>query len=80
MQMLAGGVVLLIVGASSGELGRVDLSAVTTRSALSLAYLVVFGSLVGFTAYAWLLRVCTPAAVATYAYVNPMVAMFLGPR
>ncbi len=78
MQMLAGGVVLLIIGASSGELGRVDLSAVTTRSALSLAYLVMFGSLVGFTAYAWLLRVCTPAAVATYAYVNPMVAMFLG--
>ena len=78
MQMLAGGVVLAIVGVSSGELGRVDVGAITTRSALSLGYLIVFGSLVGFTAYAWLLRVCTPAAVATYAYVNPMVAMFLG--
>lgn len=78
MQMLAGGVVLAIVGVSSGELARLDVAAVTTRSTLSLGYLIVFGSLVGFTAYAWLLRVCTPAAVATYAYVNPMVAMFLG--
>ncbi|HJR68289.1 MAG TPA: EamA family transporter [Gemmatimonadaceae bacterium] len=78
MQMLAGGVVLTIVGLSSGELGQFDVADVTTRSALSIAYLIVFGSLVGFTAYSWLLRVCTPAAVATYAYVNPMVAMFLG--
>jgi drug/metabolite transporter (DMT)-like permease len=78
MQMLAGGLALLLVGVTSGELGRLDVAAVTTRSALSVAYLIVFGSLVGFTAYAWLLRVCTPAAVATYAYVNPMVAMFLG--
>jgi drug/metabolite transporter (DMT)-like permease len=78
MQMLAGGVVLSIVGVSSGELGRLDLAAVTTRSILSLGYLIVFGSLVGFTAYAWLLRKCSPAAVATYAYVNPIVAMLLG--
>ena len=78
MQLLAGGIVLFIVGVSSGELGRFDVAAVTTRSAVSVAYLIVFGSLIGFTAYAWLLRVCTPAAVATYAYVNPMVAMFLG--
>jgi len=78
MQMLAGGIVLLIVGVSSGELGRLDVGGVTTRSLFALGYLTVFGSLVGFTAYAWLLRVCAPAAVATYAYVNPMVAMFLG--
>ena len=78
MQMLAGGIALLVIGVTSGELGRLDLAAVTARSALSLGYLIVFGSLVGFTAYAWLLRVCTPAAVATYAYVNPMVAMLLG--
>jgi drug/metabolite transporter (DMT)-like permease len=78
MQMLAGGVVLFIVGVSSGEIGRFDLAAVTTRSMLSLGYLIVFGSLVGFTAYAWLLRKCSPAAVATYAYVNPIVAMLLG--
>ena len=78
MQMLAGGIALLIVGAFTGELARLDVGAVSPRSALSLGYLIVFGSLVGFTAYAWLLRVCTPAAVATYAYVNPMVAMLLG--
>ena len=78
MQMLAGGVALYMVGALNGELGQLDLSAVTTRSALSVGYLIVFGSLIGYTAYAWLLRVCTPAAVATYAYVNPMVAMLLG--
>lgn len=78
MQMLAGGIALFIVGVSSGELGRLDVGEITTRSAVSLAYLIVFGSLVGFTAYAWLLRASTPAAVATYAYVNPMVAMFLG--
>ena len=78
MQMLAGGLALYVVGAFTGELGRLDLSAVTTRSAVSVLYLIVFGSLVGYTAYAWLLRVCTPAAVATYAYVNPIVAMLLG--
>ena len=78
MQMLAGGLALWLVGVSSGELGRFDLAGVTMRSLLSLGYLIVFGSLVGFTAYAWLLRVCTPAAVATYAYVNPIVAMLLG--
>lgn len=78
MQMLAGGLALYLVGAMNGELGRVDLSAVTMRSGLSVGYLIVFGSLIGYTAYAWLLRVCTPAAVATYAYVNPMVAMLLG--
>ena len=78
MQMLAGGIVLVMVGVVSGEPARLDLTAVTTRSALSLGYLIVFGSLIGFTAYAWLLRVCTPAAVATYAYVNPIVAMLLG--
>jgi drug/metabolite transporter (DMT)-like permease len=78
MQMLAGGIALLVVGVTTGEFGRLDVGAVTTRSALSLGYLIIFGSLIGFTAYAWLLRVSTPAAVATYAYVNPVVAMLLG--
>jgi drug/metabolite transporter (DMT)-like permease len=78
MQMLAGGIVLYAVGLFSGEIGRLELASVTTRSMLALGYLIVFGSLVGFTAYAWLLRACTPAAVATYAYVNPIVAMLLG--
>ncbi|MGQ0714979.1 MAG: EamA family transporter [Gemmatimonadaceae bacterium] len=78
MQMLAGGVALYMAGIATGELGQVDLAGITTRSMLSVLYLIVFGSLIGYTAYAWLLRVCTPAAVATYAYVNPIVAMVLG--
>jgi drug/metabolite transporter (DMT)-like permease len=76
--MLAGGIALFVMGFSSGEWSRLDLTAVSGLSLLSVLYLIVFGSLVGFTAYAWLLRVCSPAAVATYAYVNPVVAMLLG--
>lgn len=78
MEMLAGGALLLALGVARGELGVLDLSAVSAKSALALAYLVVFGSLVGFTAYVWLLRVSTPSRVSTYAYVNPVVAVLLG--
>jgi drug/metabolite transporter (DMT)-like permease len=78
VQMLAGGVALLVVGLAAGELARLDLAAASTRSLLSLLYLVIAGSLIGFTAYTYLLQVSTPAKVATYAYVNPIVAVFLG--
>lgn len=78
MQMLAGGVLLLLAGTALGEWGTLDLSAVTLKSALALAYLIVFGALVAFSAYIWLLRVSTAARVSTYAYVNPVVALFLG--
>jgi drug/metabolite transporter (DMT)-like permease len=78
MEMLAGGAVLLILGAATGELGQVHLRAISQRSALALFYLIVFGSLVAFTAYIWLLRHAPVARVATYAYVNPVVAVFLG--
>jgi drug/metabolite transporter (DMT)-like permease len=78
MEMLAGGAGLLLLGTLTGEWGQVDLGAVTTRSLLSLGYLVVFGSLVGFAAYTWLLRVAPTALVSTYAYVNPLVAILLG--
>jgi drug/metabolite transporter (DMT)-like permease len=78
VQMLAGGVALLALGAIAGELGRLDLAAASTRSLLSLLYLFTAGSLVGFTAYTYLLQVSTPAKVSTYAYVNPVVAVFLG--
>jgi drug/metabolite transporter (DMT)-like permease len=78
VQMLAGGAALFVAGTLAGELARLDLSAASTRSLLSLAYLVVFGSLIGFTAYTYLLQVSTPAKVSTYAYVNPIVAVFLG--
>lgn len=78
LQMLWGGLFLLIAGGVAGEWVGIDSGAVTPRSALALAYLVVFGSLVGFSAYIWLLRVSTPARVSTYAYVNPVVALALG--
>lgn len=78
MEMLGGGLGLVVAGAVAGEWHRLDLAAVSPRSILAVAYLVIFGSLVGFTAYIWLLRVTTPPLVATYAYVNPVVAVFLG--
>jgi drug/metabolite transporter (DMT)-like permease len=78
MQMLAGGSLLLVVALVAGEPARVDLAAVSVRSALAVLYLIVFGSLIGYSAYMWLLRVVSPARVATYAYVNPLVAVLLG--
>jgi drug/metabolite transporter (DMT)-like permease len=78
MQMLAGGLMLTIVAAVSGELGRVHPSAISLESWLGLAYLVAAGSLLGFTAYMWLLRVAPTSLVGTYAYVNPVVAVLLG--
>lgn len=78
MQQLAGGALLLGAATLSGEWGRLDLAEASARSVLSLGYLVVFGSLVGFSAYIWLLRHVAPALVSTYAYVNPVVAVFLG--
>jgi drug/metabolite transporter (DMT)-like permease len=78
MQMLAGGVVLLLVGLATGEFAELRIDTYSVRSLLAFGYLIVFGSLVGFTAYIWLLRVSTPAKVATYAYVNPVVAVLLG--
>lgn len=78
MEMLGGGALLIVAGVATGEVGRFAPHAVSVRSALALLYLVAFGSLVGFTAYVWLLRVATPSAVSTYAYVNPVVAVFLG--
>ena len=78
MEMLAGGVALGIAGIVAGELGDIDLGGVSFASLMGLLYLVVFGSLVGFTAYAWLLRVARTSLVSTYAYVNPIVAVFLG--
>ncbi len=78
MQMLAGGSLLVLLGALMGELWQLDLRAVSLRSLGGLLYLITFGSLIGYTSYIWLLRVSTPARVSTYAYVNPVVAVFLG--
>jgi drug/metabolite transporter (DMT)-like permease len=78
MQMLAGGVLLLAVSLFVGEPGRFEMTQVSWASGLSLLYLIVFGSLIGFSTYMWLLKVASPAAVGTYAYVNPLVAVLLG--
>jgi drug/metabolite transporter (DMT)-like permease len=78
MQMLAGGAVLFAVGLLSGEAEKFDLTGVSLRSACAFAYLTVVGSLIGFTAFSWLLNVSTPARISTYAYVNPVIAVFLG--
>lgn len=78
LQQLVAGVVLVLVGAGIGELGRFDPATFSTSSLLALAYLVVFGSLVAFTAYSWLLQHAPVSLVATYAYVNPVVAVLLG--
>lgn len=78
MEMGWGGLWLLLAGTLRGELGSLDPSRFTTGSVLAFFYLVVAGSLVGFTAYVWLLGVSTPARVSTYAYVNPVVAVLIG--
>jgi drug/metabolite transporter (DMT)-like permease len=78
MQMLTGGGGLLLLGFAAGELPEGDPSGFSLSSILALLYLIVFGSLVAFSAYIWLLKNTTPAIASTYAYVNPMVALFLG--
>ena len=78
MQMLVGGAMLMVLSAATGEIGEVAGTGISMRSGLALLYLIVFGSLIGFSTYMWLLRVASPTAVGTYAYVNPVVAVLLG--
>jgi drug/metabolite transporter (DMT)-like permease len=78
MQMLVGGISLTIAGVLHGELAALDPARFSLLSIAGWAYLVVFGSIVAFTSYVWLLRASTPARVSTYAYVNPIVAVLLG--
>ena len=78
MQMLAGGTMLVLVGTATGDLARLDLGAVAARSVVGFGYLIVFGSLVGFTSFAWLLHHVPPGRVATYAFVNPVIAVLIG--
>ncbi|HKP92525.1 MAG TPA: EamA family transporter [Chthoniobacterales bacterium] len=77
-QMICGGLLLTLGGFLTGEHRRLDLSHITPLSIGSFVYLVIIGALVGYTAYIFLLRHCEPAKVATYAYVNPIVAVLLG--
>lgn len=78
MQMLSGAVLLLLLGSATGEWGHVSSAGISAVSVAALLYLAVVGSLVALSAYMWLLRVCPPSRVSTYAYVNPVVAVFLG--
>lgn len=78
LTLLAGSFQLLLAGTIVGEYRRFSLAAVSVRSWLALAYLIVFGSVVAFTAYNWLLEHYSPTFVATHTYVNPIVAVFLG--
>ncbi len=78
VQMLAGGVLLALWGIGDGDWQRFAPQAITPVSAWALLYLIVFGSLIAFSAYSWLIRTTEPTLVATYAYVNPVVAVFLG--
>ena len=78
VEMLAGGAVLIVAGVLTGEPARLDTRHISLVSVLALVYLVIFGSLIAYTAYTWLLRSVRPAIASTYAYVNPVVAVLLG--
>jgi len=78
MEMLCAGLLFAIVSLLTGEFGRVHVQSISRTSIVALIYLIVFGSLVGFSAYVWLLRAAPLSLVSTYAYVNPVVAVILG--
>jgi drug/metabolite transporter (DMT)-like permease len=78
IQMVAGGALLLVAGAVTGEWRTFDPAAVSGKSLGAVAYLIVFASIIAFSSYTWLLRTTPPTLVATYAYVNPLVAVLLG--
>lgn len=78
VEMAAGGAAMVVLGSLGGEWGRLDLGAVSTPSWIAFAYLVVVGSLAGYSAYVWLLARAPLSLVTTYAYVNPAVAVGLG--
>ncbi len=78
MQMITGGIFLLIFSLINGEFTSLDISSISLKSSWSLGYLIVFGSLIGYSSYVYILRHSTPDHVSTYAYVNPVIAVFLG--
>jgi len=78
MQMLSGGAVLMLASVPKGEWSTFAISDISANSWFGLGYLIVFGSLIGFTAYSWLLKNAQPSMVSTYAYVNPVIAVILG--
>ena len=75
---ICGAAMLLVAAALTGEFHATHWASISVKSILGLAYLIVFGSVIAFTAYTWLLQQCSPALVATHTYANPVVAVFLG--
>jgi drug/metabolite transporter (DMT)-like permease len=78
MEFLVGGAALALLATVTGEWGRLEPSAISANSLLGLLYLIVLGSIIGFATYTWLLRVAPTPLVSTYAYVNPLIAIFMG--
>jgi len=78
IQMMTGGFLLLVFAAFNGEFTRFDASAISTQAFWSMVYLILFGSVVAYTAYIWLMKNVNPTWVSTYAFVNPVVAVLLG--
>jgi drug/metabolite transporter (DMT)-like permease len=78
MEMITGGILQIVIGFLTGEAGRFHPAQMTPHSVWAWIYLTVIGSFVGFTSYIWVLQKATPALASTYAYVNPVIAVFLG--
>ena len=78
LQMLGGGAALTVTALFHGEFVQLNVAGITPRAWIAFAYLIAFGSLVGYSTFVWLMKHSTPARVSTYAYVNPIVAVFLG--
>jgi uncharacterized membrane protein len=76
--MLAGGTLLLVIGLLIGEANRLNVAQFSAQSLAAFAYLTLFGSIIAFTAYIWLLKAVPATKVVTYTYVNPVIAVFLG--
>jgi drug/metabolite transporter (DMT)-like permease len=76
--LVCGGTMLMIAAGTAGEFARMQWSSISVASLLGLGYLIIFGSVVAFTAYTWLLQQCSPTLVATHTYANPVVAVLLG--
>jgi len=77
-QMLVGGVLMLLLGGLVGEWSRLDFALVSTKSLVAVVYLIIFGAIIAFSAYSWLLRNVSPALASSYTYINPLVAVLLG--
>ena len=78
MEMICAGVALCLIGAAGGELGRISAASLFSASGLALGYLIVFGSLLGYSTYEWLLHHASSQLAGTYAFVSPLVAVILG--